>query len=83
MRPTKLKRTPKQRAIVQTILKAADDGKLYTLPELHAALPYKCAYGSMRTSLRFLEAGGVILREKAGHFTLIRPTSLAYALFRK
>lgn len=76
-------RTEKQQIIMDLILKAADEGRFYNVTELHQALPYTCAYGSLRTSLRFLRRHGMIVNEKAGNFNLLRPTSKAYSFFRR
>ena len=76
------RRTEKQRQIMQLVLKGADDGCFLTISELHKLLPYTCDYGSLRTSLRFLEKGGSLLRERVGAFTILRPTPDAYARYR-
>jgi len=82
MRRSKPKRTDKQRQIMHLVLEAADNGTFYTVTELHQALPYTCAYGSLRTSLRFLVKRGIIELERAGMFKIIRPTPSAYDWFR-
>lgn len=81
-RKDKPKRTDKQRMIVGLILTAADNGTYYTVTELHQALPYTCAYGSLRTSLKFLRQRGIIELEKSGTFKLVRPMPAAYDWFR-
>jgi hypothetical protein len=78
----KNRRTRKQRIIMGLVLSAADAGELLNIQELHKRLPYKCSYGSFRTSLKFLEEGGSLLRERAGHHVILRPTLDAYHRFR-
>lgn len=75
-------RTDNQRAIMSLVLKAADEGRFYTVKELWEALPYTCAYGSLRTSLKFLRKTGIVVTEPAGSFRLVKPTREAYAWFR-
>ena len=75
-------RTQNQKLIMGVVLEAADAGRFYTIKELHAALPYTCDYGSLRTSLRFLKKTGIVVTEPAGQFKLVKPTSAAYAWFR-
>jgi hypothetical protein len=79
---TKPARTKKQREIVEMILRAADSGSFLTIKEIHAGLSYTCAYGSLRTSLKFLVGKGILERRKAGSQTLLIPTAEAYAWFR-
>jgi len=78
----KPKRTDKQRQIMFLVLEAADVGSFYTITELHQALPYKCAYGSLRTSLRFLSKRGIVELERSGMSKIVRPTIKAYDWFR-
>lgn len=75
-------RTKKQRMIVETILKAADEGRFLNHKELHAVLPYTCSYGSLRTSLKFLVGHGVLEKERTGLSVVLKPTARAYSLFR-
>ncbi|WLR90990.1 hypothetical protein [Shinella zoogloeoides] len=82
MRRNKPKRTDKQRQIMHLVLEAADNGTFYTMTELHQALPYTCAYGSLRTSIKFLVARGIVTKERAGLSKIIRPTPSAYDWFR-
>lgn len=78
-----VRKTAKQRIIIGLVLEAADRGELLTETELHRRLPYICDYGSLRTSLRFLDRGGIIIRERAGRFCVVRPTSQAYGFRAK
>lgn len=82
MKTYKPKRTDKQRQIVHLILTAADEGTFYTVKELHEALPYTCAYGSLRTSLRFLRERKIIELERSGQVKFVRPLPAAYDWFR-
>lgn len=68
---------------MKIVLEGADRGVFFTVSELHALLPYACVYGSLRTSLRFLENAGAVVKEKAGSFTLVKPTADAYAWFTR
>lgn len=78
----KPKRTDKQRQIMHLVLEAADAGTFYTVTELHQTLPYTCAYGSLRTSLRFLVKRGIVELERSGMSKIVRPTIKAYDWFR-
>lgn len=76
-----LGRTKKQQQIMAIVLAAANAGEFLSVSEIHARLPYTCAYGSLRTSLRFLVKQEVLVRETAGRFSLMKPTLKAYRLF--
>ncbi|RWN25295.1 MAG: hypothetical protein EOR96_34505 [Mesorhizobium sp.] len=67
---------------MKIVLEAADQGRFLTQPEIHALLPYTCAYGSLRTSIKFLDRAGVIVRHRSGIVCTIKPTAKAYILFR-
>lgn len=75
-------RTPKQKIIMDLIFKAVSAGEFLNISDLHARLPYKCAYGSFRMSLKYLEKHKLIEKEKTGNSTLIKPTSNGYAWFQ-
>lgn len=76
-------RTKKQREIMQIILAAADQGEFLNVKQIHSRVSYTCAYGSIRTSMRFLVKAGVLARERAGTSSLMKPTLKAYELFRR
>jgi DNA-binding MarR family transcriptional regulator len=73
----------KQTQIANILLAAADRGEYLTLSDLHAALPYKCAYGSLRKNIDALEAKEWIERSRAGKFVYLKPKDLLYAWFRR
>ncbi|MBA8881715.1 hypothetical protein FHW16_005460 [Phyllobacterium myrsinacearum] len=77
-----LMRTDKQKAIMEIIFRHVNAGKFLSVRELHALLPYSCAYGSFRMSLKQLEIHRIIEKEKAGRSALVKPTKLGYDWFR-
>jgi hypothetical protein len=74
-------RTKKQRIIMAILLRTVGAGEFMNVTQLHAALPYKCAYGSLRMSVDALEANGFIVKERAGMSILLVPTKSAYDWF--
>lgn len=73
--------TEKQKIIMGIILKKTGEGKFLNIRELHALLPYKCSYGAVRISIRFLIKNNVLVRKKSGGSSLLVPTDLSYRLF--
>lgn len=77
----KPKRTDKQRIIMKVIFDAAGQGEFLNVRQIHARLPYTCAYGSLRRSLEHLEKHGAIVKERSGMCVLVKPTQIGYAWF--
>lgn len=83
----KFAQTEKQIEIMTIILKAADKGRHLSAQELHGELSYGkgCTVNAVLSSLKFLEAHGLIARRKRNDGTRrseIMPTKLAYIYFR-
>lgn len=78
----KTRRGEKHRKIANVILTAADEGRFLTVSEIHAGLPYTCAYGSLRKNLDAFEEKKWIEKERAGMSVLIKPTPSLYHWFR-
>lgn len=74
--------TFKMKRIMETVLEAADTGVFLNIKSIHEAMNYSCAYGSLRVTLRTLNARGFVEKTFAGTSTIIKPTALAYAKFR-
>lgn len=79
--------TPKQKQIVDTIIRANPDGTWLDFDQLIAKLPYSTTKASMHFSLRALIAKGVV--EKKGlelrrgqERRILAPTARAYELRR-
>lgn len=77
----KPRRTDKQQIIMKVLFDAAAAGEFLNVKQIHARLPYRCAYGSLRRSLEHLEKHGAIVKERAGMCVLIKPTQLGYGWF--
>jgi Fe2+ or Zn2+ uptake regulation protein len=82
-RPARL--TKRQKKIMGVILKAAGEGRLMTIKEIHkeAAEP-GLTYGATRKSISILEEAQMIIRESIAksHFKNVRPTTLGFDWFR-
>lgn len=74
-------RTAKQAIIVSEILRLAGQGSFLSIKELHDRMPYKCLYSSFRSSIRFLVLHEIVVTEKAGTRSIVKPTSKAFSLF--
>lgn len=76
-----VRRTEKQRIIMGMLIRAAQEGKFLGETELHRVMPYPVSYNALRVSIRFLEKGGMVKRERQGNRMLIVPTSEGFAWF--
>lgn len=69
--------TEKQKIIMGIILKKTGEGKFLNIRKLHALLPYKCFYGAVRISIRFLIKNNVLVRKNPEvHHCLFLPIFL-------
>jgi predicted transcriptional regulator len=75
-------RTEKQRQIMNILFDAVDHGEELSVKEIHARLPFTCAYGTLRDHLNRLKNYDLVYYEKAGMFNYYKPTAKAYAWFR-
>lgn len=64
------------------VLTAAGTGSYMTVKEIHEMISYKCSYGAVRVSLRWLEKDQMIERKPDGRVTRIVPTQRGYDWFR-
>ncbi|QIG69067.1 hypothetical protein EVB77_033 [Rhizobium phage RHph_N1_10] len=78
----KIRRGEKHKQIAGIILQAADEGRFLTVSEIHAGLPYACAYGSLRKIIKLFEEREWVTKERAGMSVLIKPNLLLYQWFR-
>ena len=78
------RRTKKQLAIIEVLLKHADAGRESTMEMLRADLPHgmKVTPQAIRSSLKYLAEHGYVDSHRPGLFTLYRPTPATYTAFR-
>jgi hypothetical protein len=77
-----MRRAPKQTQIAEVILSAADRGEYLNVTQIHAGLPYKCAYGSLRKTLKVFEDRNLITKVRTGMCVTIKPNLTLYHWFR-
>lgn len=80
----KPRRTEHQREIMGLVIKAANDGAFLTQNAIYPMLSYASTttFGAVRTSIRFLEEQGMLVRVKNGIHRDLVPTELGYDWFR-
>jgi hypothetical protein len=78
----KIRRGKKQAQIAQVILQAADSGEYLTVSQIWDALPYKCAYGTLRKMLKVFEDRKMIEKERTGMSVTVKPMLLLYQWYR-
>ena len=77
--------TPKQREILNVILKAADEGTFLTARQLKERLSYGAQVGhtAIYCSLNFLEKHGMITKERGYRGAIVlKPTLKTYQVMR-
>lgn len=67
---------------MRIVFLAAGEGRFLTIGELHASLPYSCAYGSLRMSVNHLVKHGCLEKVRTGMSVTLKPTSTGAAWFR-
>lgn len=81
-KPRKMIRTKNQIEIMGIVLRAAGAGVFLSMKEIHEQISYGSAYGSIRTSLRFLINKEMLIRKDEGTKTMMVPTEKGYDWFR-
>lgn len=76
-----LGKTPEQRELVKIVIDAMSAGEVLTIGQVFKRITYTGGYGSIRTSIRKLEAHGILIRKREGHNVWVLPTQKAYEKF--
>jgi len=75
-------RSKNQIEIMGIILQEAGLGNFLSLKELHSRISYGATYSAVRSSIGFLVRSEMIVKEKSGVFTLMKPTQKGFDWFR-